>query len=149
MIRVLFLLLMFFSSSLLALASTPLPEEKLNPVLAQKLGFKLSFEIFPSQMSVFIDIPEVIDVDCHYRLARTRLLNMKGELITTTLFHVAAFSNDPTLSAMLIGQSNSLSVSFEYLCQPDSGKQSRVYVVDSVSQYLASSLSKSHNKPLN
>jgi hypothetical protein len=136
--KFLYLLVLFPS---IVWASSPLPVVELTPDNVTDFGFRVAFEVTSFGTTINLYAPESIE-KCSYTGSSVEIKNATGEVVAVTYNRVSVHGSDPSIVGHIADKSLNMSVAVTYICPPDLRKRSKIYAVNSVSDYLVKTQSK-------
>ena len=136
--KFLYLLILFPS---LSWATSPLPVVELTPDNVDDFGFRVAFEVTQFGTTINLFAPELVE-KCNYSGSTVEIKNAAGEVIAVTINRVSIYGSEPSIVGHIAKKSHNMSVAVTYICPPDIQKRSKMYAVNSVSDYLVQTQSK-------
>ena len=136
--KILYLLIIF---SNLTWATSPLPVIELTPDNVARFGVRVAFEVTQFGTTINLYTPESID-KCSYSGSSVEIKNATGEVVAVTYNRVSVYGSEPVIVGHIADKSHNMSVAVTYICPPDLQKRSKVYAINSVSDYLVKTQSK-------
>jgi len=122
-------------------ATSPLPVVELTPDNVSNFGIRVAFEVTSFGTTISLYAPESID-KCSYNGSTVEIKNATGEVVAVTYNRVSVYGSDPSIVGHIANKSHNMSVAVTYVCPPNSQKRSKMYSVNSVSDYLVQTQSK-------
>jgi hypothetical protein len=126
---------------IIAWATSPLPVVDLTPDNVADFGFRVAFEVTSFGTTINLYAPESID-KCSYTASSVEIKNATGEVVAFTYNRVSVYGSESSIVGHIVDKSLNMSVAVTYICPPDSQKRSKMYSVNSVSDYLVQTQSK-------
>ena len=133
--RYLIIISIFFISNTWAMK--PLPFVDLTPTLAKKLGFRVSFEVTNSNTTMSIAAPNTID-SCSFRRSVVEVINSNGDIVAGTILNASLSNDEIYIDGYIADSALNMRVGITYICIPNSGKRGKIYMVNSIKDFLIS-----------